>query len=233
MPSTSPARLCHLALRALASLLLLGGTGAQAASSCSSDGQAQPRALVERFLSADCADCWTDAATVKPGRSELALDWIVPGSQGEEAPLSAAANRDGLQRLQALGRPVPATAEVARSPRRGAGLQLRVAHGLPLGGYIGTSIALRGAPPGPWTVWLALVEELPSGTEGTPVPRHLVRSLLQLDWSGRGPWREMRPLSIPAGAVPERLGVVGWVQDMRGVIVAITRSACGPDSPAR
>lgn len=233
MPLTALARMCRPAVPTLAGVLLLGSAGVHAASSCSSDGQAQPRALVERFLSADCADCWTDAATARPRRGELALDWIVPGSQGEEAPLSAAASRDGLQRLQALGRPVPAAADSARSPRRGPGLQLRVAHGLPLGGYLGTSIALRGAPPGPWTVWLALVEDIPAGTEGTPVPRQLVRSLLQLDWSGQGPWREMRPLSIPAGAVPERLGVVGWVQDTRGVIVAITRSACGPDRPER
>ena len=88
-------------------LALLAAAGAQGQSSCASDGVPQPAALVERFISADCESCWSDAETARPGRGELALDWIVPGSRGDDAPLSAAASRDSLARLQALGRNAP------------------------------------------------------------------------------------------------------------------------------
>ncbi|WP_298923416.1 hypothetical protein [uncultured Ramlibacter sp.] len=214
---------------------------AQAQSSCSSDGQLRPLALVERFINADCDSCWSDPATPQPQAREVALDWILPGSKGEDAPLSAAASRDGLLRLAALGRPQPAQAEAVRSPLLAAARSLRVAHGLPFNNYIGASIELRPAGRSPWTAWLALVETVPAGTEGTPVERNLVRNLLQPPWNGLGALSkaqqmrlfEARPLSIPEGANPERLRVVGWVQDARGDIRAIAQSRCAPQGPQR
>jgi hypothetical protein len=50
--------------------------------------------LVDRFISADCADCWTRQPALRAGPRAVALDWIVPGTQQEDAPLSAAASRD-------------------------------------------------------------------------------------------------------------------------------------------
>jgi len=214
---------------------------AQAQSSCSSDGQPRPLALVERFLSADCDSCWADPATAQPQARELALDWILPGSKGEDAPLSAAASRDGLERLAALRAAPPAQASVVRSPLRAAARSLRVAHGLPFNNYIGASIELKPAGRSPWTAWLALVETIPAGTEGTPVERNLVRNLLQPAWNGPEPLSkeqqkrllESRPMSIPEGANPDRLRVVGWVQDARGDIRAIAQSRCAPATPRR
>src|SRR3989344_993546 len=57
--------------RTLASVLVLTYTAsALAQASCSSDGFPQPVAIFERFISADCEACWSDAAT--PGPTEAA-----------------------------------------------------------------------------------------------------------------------------------------------------------------
>ena len=222
-----------------------------AQSSCSSDGQAAPAALYERFINADCASCWGQAAAHVPGPSALVLDWIVPGSAGEDAPLSAAATTDAQARLEALQRPVPATTDThietvvpaMVTTRASRPARLRVAHGLPFNDYLGTSIAFtpaappqRGAPPssGPWNFYLLLVESVPAGSDGTPVARQLVRNVLTGIWGQPAPrpkrlqhaWQELRPARIPEGARVENLHMVGWVQDAQGSVVVATRSVC-------
>lgn len=224
----------------LSTLLLAAGLAqpALAQSSCASDGQRRPAALVERFINADCATCWIDPATAPADRGAVALDWVLPGGRGEDAPLSAVATRDALKRLQALGAAPPAASLTLRAPVQGRAGALRVAHGLPISGYIGASIAFRGtadrAAGQPWTAWLALVEALPAGTEASPVPRNLVRNLLQVQWDGRSQlskqeqlrFIESRPLDVPAGTNTGRLRVIGWVQDASGRIVAAAQSRC-------
>jgi hypothetical protein len=216
---------------------LLAGLGASAWAqplSCSSDGVPRPVVLLERFISADCDACWRDAAAAKPGRGDLALDWITPGQRGEDAPLSAAALRDGLARLKELGLAAPATASTSRLPTRSAGHALRVARGPSFNGYMGASIELKPGSGGPWHAWLLLVETLPAGAAGSPLPRNLVRNAFQPDWDNPAPLSkkeqmrmfESRPMSIPPGANPQRLQVVGWVQDAQGRIVAAARSNC-------
>jgi hypothetical protein len=220
----------------LAFVASLATAGAQAQSFCASDGVPQPVALLERFINADCEACWSDAKTAAPARGELALDWIVPGSRGDDAPLSAAASRDGLTRLQALGRKTPAQADASRMKARRDSRTLRVAHGLPYNGYVGTSMELKPATGGPWKAWLLLVETIPAGTEGTPVERNLVRNVLQPAWDSAKSLSkdeqerllESRPMSIPEGVKPERLRVVGWVQDASGRVVAAAQSRCPP-----
>lgn len=220
---------------------LLAGTAAAApapATSCSSDGVPRPVALLERFISADCDACWRDAGAPKPRAGELALDWIAPGQRGEDAPLSAAALRDAIARLQQLRLAVPDASESSRSPARSNGHRLRVARGPSFNGYMGASIELKPGSGGPWQAWLLLVETLPAGAAGSPVPRNLIRNALQPAWDGntslskqeRRRLFESRPLSIPEGANPRRLQVVGWVQDAQGRIRAIARSRCAPAS---
>jgi hypothetical protein len=196
-------------------------------------------ALLERFINADCRNCWSDANTPKVSRGEVALDWVLPGSQGEDAPLSAVASRDGLKRLQALGL-APPTGSSSQTTAVAPQGRLRVAHGLPVSGYIGASVQLQHLPPAgtpaPWTAWLALVETIPAGTEASPVPRNLVRNLLQPLWHGREQlskgeqtaWLESRAMDIPAGTDPARLRVVGWVQDAGGRVFAAAQSRCTP-----
>jgi hypothetical protein len=219
--------------------ILAGNVGAGAAwaqSSCSSDGVPRPVALSERFISADCEACWRDAATRKAAHGELVLDWIVPGRRGEDAPLAAAASRDALARLAELRLAAPAAVANSRLPAPSVDHQLRVARGPSFNGYMGASIELKPGRGGPWRAWLLLVETLPAGTEGSPVARNLVRNALQPAWDGERPLLkreqtrlfESRPLSIPEGADPRRLQVVGWVQDAQGRIRAIARSRCAP-----
>jgi hypothetical protein len=242
MPSPTSKQLAgSLALLAV----LAPGVGAQGV--CSSDGQAQPVRLLERFLSADCERCWGTATALPSSTASktLALDWIVPGRLGDDAPLSAAANRDALTRLAALRRAAPREQlAVSTKVANGRGDKVRVAHGVALGGYIGASIeasveAQRRQTTAPLTAVLLLVETIAAGSDGTPIERNLVRNMLQAPWNGDSllqkqkqiSWLERRPLSIPEGANPERLRVVGWLEDRRGHLVAATQSACRPDPP--
>jgi hypothetical protein len=215
-------------------LLVLAASGTHAQSSCDSDKQPRPVALLERFISADCESCWADPATPRAGRNELAVDWIVPGNKGDDAPLSAAASRDALARLEALQRTAPAKADAAKHPIAANGRRLRVAHGLAFNGYVGASIELKPGARGPWRAWLLLVETVPAGTEGSPVERNLVRNVLQPAWDGTGPLSkteqrrlfESRPMSIPEGADPQRLRVIGLLEDAQGRVVAAAASRC-------
>lgn len=216
-----------------------------AQSACSSDGQPQPVALYERFINADCESCWASAPAHAPGPSALVVDWIVPGSLGDDAPLSAAATQDALARLQELQRQPPAgtdthVSEVAR-PAASPG-RLRVATGPAVNDYLGTGISLiprhgrAAAPDGaaPYAFTLVLVETVPAGAEGSPVARNLVRNALQGIWDKRSKlpkeeqiaWMENRPMRIPEGARPERLHVVGWLQDGAGRVVAAAEAVC-------
>ncbi len=224
----------------LAALVLTGlSPGAQAQSFCASDGQAQPAQLMERFINADCASCWVAPDTPKAGASQVVLDWVAPGSKGDDAPLSAVANRDALLRLQALRQPLPAKTQTAVSTVKSMpGSALRVSHGTPVADYVGASIELQPIPKvakgQQWTAWLALVETLPVGTEGSPTERNLVRNLLQTPFDGRkvlakdasNRFFEARSMNIPQGAKPERLRVVGWVEDARGQVLAAAQSRC-------
>lgn len=209
-----------LALQPLAALAL-----------CTSDGVAQPQALLERFISADCEECWRDPATPKAAPGQLALDWVLPGSQGEAAPLSVVASNDALERANFLGRQPTQRSDSLGARRSGAALQVRVAQGGAFNDYVGTSIALAPAGRERWDAWLLLVERLPAGTEGSPVERNLVRNVFRPDWS-RPPARaaarlaETRSMQVHEGARAERLRLVAVVHDQRGRIRAISRTEC-------
>ena len=217
---------------------------AQAQSFCASEGQATPTVLLERFMNADCEACWGKKPTDMPTPQALALDWIVPSTRGGDAPLSAAASRDALVRLEALGMRAPQSTQAISTPvPLRSDFSLRVGHGLPVGGYLGASIELKISPgsrvPGDLSAWLVLIEAIPAGVDGTPVARNLVRNALVSNWNvlkqltnkEQPSFREMRPLSIPTGTTPERLRVVGWVQDARGQVLTAAQSVClSPDS---
>lgn len=236
----------NIAIALTATLALAPASHALAQARCSSDGAARPVVLLERFINADCADCWTDPATPAPsgGTRTVALDWIVPGASGDDAPLSAAATRDGLIRLADLGRQPPKNTDVHISevgaPPAGT---VRVASGPPFNEYLGTSISWQPAAQGskargPWHYHLLLVEAIPAGTEGSTVARNIVRNMLQGTWDAAGDaavqppgtkrvvFTEPRPMRIPESAKPDRLFMLGWVQDARGQIVAAAQSVC-------
>jgi hypothetical protein len=224
-------------MKLLTALILAGCAAvAQAQSSCSSDGLPAPTALAERFISADCEDCWSapDAQQQVVGTHTLVLDWIVPSDKGDDAPLSAAATRDALERLQMLRAATPLSwvlqgqTVTANNPKT-----VRVAHGPALANYMGASIELTPPNGGPWTAVLLLVEQIPAGIDGTPIARNLVRNMLVTSWDPAQlppsePLRlhESRPMSLPAGTQAQRVQAVGWVQDAKGKRVALAQSAC-------
>lgn len=228
------------ALTAIATLVPVAPAHAQAG--CSSDGAARPAVILERFMSADCAECWTSATpAAADGSRTVVLDWIVPGTAGDDAPLSAAATRDGLLRLVDLGRPVHLATDVhvaaVASPPQG---HIRVASGPPINDYLGASIAWRppsgnASPSVAWHYTLLLVEAIAPGSEGSDAGRNLVRNMLRGTWNNavplsrnkRGEWVEMRAMRIPEGARPERLFMVGWVEAAaNGQALAVARSVC-------
>jgi hypothetical protein len=197
---------------------------------CTSDEVAQPQAVLERFINADCAECWRDPRTPAPAANTIALDWIVPGGQGEDAPLSAVALDDAGERLRSLGRRLPERSTVVTSLRAGAAVPLRIAQGDAFNDYVGTAIELKQPGREPWQAWLLLVESLPAGTEGSPVGRNLVRNVFRPDWDKAarrsGELAESRAMQIHQGAKPERLRLVAMLQDARGRIRAISRTEC-------
>ena len=195
-------------------------------------------AVVERFTSADCENCWSDTTARPAPPRTLVQDWIVPSPRGDEAPLSAAATRDANDRLAALHRAAPTASYSNQTPVAKRPYRMRVAHGLPFNGYIGASMELPQSEvrpvPLPVTCWLVLVETIAAGTEGTPVERNLVRNSLTRTWDGRHQlskdeqkrlW-ESRPMGLGATARPERLRVVGWVEDAHGRIITAAQSHC-------
>ena len=223
----------------LAAMALLAAISpVQAQSFCASDGQPRPVQLVERFINADCETCWSDPATPVADQQAVALDWIVPGLRGDDAPLSAVATLDAQARLETLKKSMPAGAMAAMHKVKGLpGASLRVAHGLPVSGYLGASIELKPVVPGArqvLTAWLALVESLPAGLEGSPVERNLVRNVLSRNWDGRkqlskgeqNRFFESRSMNIAPAANTERLRVIGWIEDARGQVLAAAQSRC-------
>jgi hypothetical protein len=201
---------------------------AAAQSLCTSDGRPRPQAVLERFVNADCESCWSDEATPRAAHGELALDWIVPGTRGDDAPLSAAAAPEALERLGSLHRKVPAQADSVRSQVSKPAAGVRVAQGEPVNDYIGASIELRPRSAGTWRGWLLLVEELPAGAEGSPVPRNLVRNVFRSEWHARKPLRleDARPMQIHEGTRASRLRVVALVEDGRGRLRGVARTEC-------
>jgi len=121
---------------------------------------------------------------------------------------------------------------------------LRVAHGVGFNDYVGTGIAFTPSPAAPQRTatatplafYLLLVEAIPAGTDGTVVPRYIVRNQFEGAWPlaqqparSKGKpwaWMETRSMRIPDGAQADRLHLVGWVQDASGSIVAAAQSVC-------
>ena len=233
---------------ALGPLAAMAAQVAERPASCSSEGRPRPQALMERFISADCEACWGDPATPAAPAGTLALDWVVPGARGEEAPLSAVALPEAAGRLAGTagatssgpassGPALVVTRSLAPADRTRQ-QSLRVALGLPINDYVGTSVRLRPAGTGPVSAWVLLVERLPAGTEGSPVERRLVRGVFRPDWDmarpGQAPTRleDLRPMRVPEGARAERLELVAWTEDGQGRPRAIALADCGRPGPS-
>lgn len=277
----------HRSALALAGLLALA-TSAQAqpaaapadpAAATASPCPPPHAAVLERFLSADCADCWAQpapepAALATPPGGSWRFDWIVPG-RNADAALSAAALGEASDRLQRAALTAPATQLLHGQPADAAGTAaasstVGAATGRAAGGIAASSAATSAttsaatpavAPPvlrahlGPgwlgrymalefvlspataWPAgssgWLAMVELLPAGTDGSPVARALVRNVagpLTLDGATPGqPLHHLRAMRWPETADPVRLQARAWVEGPDGRLLAVAADRCaGP-----
>ena len=198
-------------------------------------------AVAEAFFSADCADCWSAATGPAAASTTWRFDWISPGS--DAAPLAAGALPEAAERALRLGlspaaNPAPASQQAARKTM--PGLRLRVESGPAWQGYFGVQLSLSAAHnttlPAGASAWLALVELVPAGSDGTPIARALVRSVagpLPLDALRPGkattPMTHLRALRWPAGAEPTRLQARAWIEATDGHLLAVVADRC----PAR
>jgi hypothetical protein len=199
--------------------------------------------FVERFISAECLACWRanppmPAAPAGDAGPAVVLDWIVPGR--DDAPLGAASIEEAGTRAAEFGslRADETLTQTAPLPGRSA-LRVAVDSGPALNGYIGVRMRVGydgGRPlPGGLVGYLALVERLAPGSEGSPVLRQVVRTVagpLPLDGLYAGaPVEHLRAVRVPQTGNPERLEAVGWVETRpgRALAVGVEREAdCPP-----
>lgn len=222
-------RLARLPLLPLfAGMLLLPAGRVGAAPACAPSPA--PTQWLERPIGADCLDCW-QKGEVPPART-LALDWIVPA--GDDAPLSAAALAEATQRLGTP--PQPRRQRLPRPPR---GVTLAVDSGLAWHGYVALTFDLkmpRNLPlPSGAVGWVALVERVRAGEDGSGVDRRLVRALagpLTLPVrAGGNPLQHVLAVRLPDNAQGDRLAAVGWIEQADGRLWLAAESAprgCNP-----
>ena len=202
---------------------------AQAAVGC-----AKPRVLIERFISADCETCWSEGKAPEVGA--LAIDWIVPSARGEDAPLTAAAIADATPRAGAVS--PTRTDERRHVLAPSSEWNLLVEDGPGWNGYIAAQLQVtRGSDPPSEdpSAYIALVERVRAGEEGSPVERLLVRSVagpLPLDRS-EASRTHMRAFRIPLGSKPARLTAIGWLETPGGAVLAAARVEAEGCMPAR
>ncbi len=195
--------------------------------------------LVERFLSADCEACWRagiapkDALALAP----FVLDWIVPSPRGGDAALSPAALDEAAARAGEL--PPGGLLQRRQTLQLPRGLSISVQDGPAWSGYIAVRLRVQvegAALPAGVVGYLALVELVPAGNEGTPIERRLVRALagpLLLD-NALASTDHLLALRMPPGARPDRLAAVGWIEASSGKVIALapaTRGDCSAEGP--
>jgi hypothetical protein len=179
------------------------------------------RVVLERFVPADCAACWRDAPA--PAGAPAVLDWIVPSPRGDEAPLSAAALAEATARAGAPAADATLQRRHFLKPQRR--LRVGVLDGPAWNGYIGLQLRVQqrdAALPRGAVAYLALVENVDAGDEGTPVARRLVRALVgPLPLDAASPANEhLRAVRLPMGVRLDRLGSVGWVENASGQMLS-------------
>jgi hypothetical protein len=195
-----------------------------------------PQILVERFVSAQCTACWRAVPPLPAASADAAfvLDWVVPAQP--DAPLGAMASPEASVRAARSGgvRDDEAMTQTTPLAARSA-LQLQVEDGPAWNGYIGVQLQVRATTSRPLptglAVYLALVERIAPGEDGSPVARQLVRAVvgpLPLDGLADGRvLRHLRALRVPETPKPERLSAVGWLETPAGRVLAIVGADAG------
>ena len=156
----------------------------------------------------------------------MVLDWIAPSS--ESAPLAAGAVAEATARAGAL---TASTTKQQATVLQASAPRLRIADGPAWNGYIGLQLTVhRGAPlPAGATAYMALVERVAAGSEGSALARQLVRNVvgpLSLEeLASASPVHHFRAMRLPEGAQADKLASVAWVENAEGKVIAATQSA--------
>ena len=78
--------------------------------------------------------------------------------------------------------------------------------------------------------WAALVEQVDAGTDGSAVPRHLVRTVAgpfePAELRSGKPWQRLHAMRWPETAKPARLRAQAWIEQRDGRIVAMAGERC-------
>jgi hypothetical protein len=191
-------------------------------------------AVLERFISAECQACWTDASVAQAGAGEWLLDWIVPSVRGDAAPLSSAAPPEARARARRALKAEPAkdrTRTQRSAARSDSSWQMSVVSGPAWNGYFGVQVDASGRADSGVSAWVALVEAVPAGTDGSAVPRELVRTLsgpfTPSELRSGQPWQYLLAMRWPETAKASRLHARAWIEDAAGRIVAMAGEPCG------
>jgi hypothetical protein len=226
-------RRCHVSKTSLGRSLWLVASVLIAASPARAADCAAPKLLLERFISAECEACWQAVPPIPtPTQSgtPFVLDWIVPSARNDPAPWSALAVPEATPRAARAGslRNDEVLTQSTPLPARSA-LRLTVEDGPAWNGYVALKLeasygSSRALPPG-LAAYLALVERIGAGDDGSPVARQVVRTVigpLPLDGLAQGRKVDhLRATKLPATTKPERLSVVGWLETPAGRVLAI------------
>lgn len=218
---------------------MLGSMVGAAAAPSDTACPAPQAALRERFIAADCTACWGAAGSEPRAPPGWYFDWIVPVDGS--APMAVAALPEAAERAQrapgTAGRPAPGAQTVHDRPplARRMPIGLSVVSGPAWQGYIGVEMRLK---PGTWqrlpggsTAWLALVERVEAGSEGTSVARALVRTVagplpVSIGSTPGQDTQHLRALRWPATALPERLQARAWLEGPDGQVLAVAADRC-------
>lgn len=201
------------------------------------DACGSPDALVERFVAADCESCWRSGSA--PGGAAIVLDWIVPDARGDDAALAAAAIAGAAARAGALSPLHTLQRRHVLAPHAAFGVSIDI--GPAWNGYIAAQVNVersagaRAARADGAVAYLALVEQVRAGEEGTPVERMLVRGVagpLPLA-ADAAVVSHLHAFRIAQGSRPARLTAIGWVESARGQVLAAARVEPDACLPAR
>ena len=207
-----------------AGLLCVAASGVAAAAP---DCRARtPALLLERFVPADCERCWRTATPRDRQPGALLLDWVTPA--GVDAPMAGAALDEATARA---GPTAPQETAYRATPleRRGAPL-LRITDGPGWNGYVGLRLVVtRRAPvPADAVAYVALVERVPAGSEGSPVERQLVRAVAGPMGLGElateRKIEHLRAVRLPQTDRADRLASVAWIETAQGRVIAAAQA---------
>jgi hypothetical protein len=199
--------------------------------------------FIERFVPARCIACWQTAPPMPAGPAgassgtAFVLDWVVPDATVSEGVLGRAALAEAVDRAATVSEPLRNDETLTRTeplPAR-TSLHVEASNGPAVNGYIGLRFGARYESerrlPPDLRGYLALVEPMPPGSDGSAVERRVVRAIvgpLFVDSLSTGlAVTHLRAVRLPTTSRPENLTAAAWLETAHGRVLAVS---AGPDA---